>query len=206
VASISFDAQPLLNQTFAGVVRELTEPRPIWPSAFGMSRLVKLQLIGPLLLALVIVAEELATYWLAYAPSSAVAWYLNLELFGIFQHSHARLASVCNVPCLQLMFVATPILLLAIGGAALRQRLPLAVAGNLSLVYACFLGFAWLEVRTPALQAVSLSASVYTSALGYSAAKITLGPHAYMLATLVCASLLSAAAAHLQYLRAVRAR
>ncbi len=171
-----------------------------------MSRLAKLQLIGPLLLALVIIAEELATYWLAYAPSSALAWYFNLELFAIFQYSHALLAGACNVPCLQLIFVAVPILLLTIGGAVSGQRLPLAIAGNFSLVYACYLGFAWLEVRTPALQAVSLSESVYTSALGYSAAKIVVGPHLYMIATLMCASLLSAAAAHLQYLRAVRGR
>jgi hypothetical protein len=171
-----------------------------------MSRLAKLQLIGPLLLALVIVAEEIATYWLASAPTSTLAWYLNLELFGAFQYSHALLAGTNNVPYLQVMFIAVPILLLAIGGAVSGQRLPLAVAGNLSLVYACFLGFAWLEVRTPTLQAVSLSGSVSTSALGYSAAKITLGPHAYMLAILLCASLLSAAAAHLQYLRAVRGR
>lgn len=171
-----------------------------------MSRLAKLQLIGPIFLALVIVAEEFAAYWLAHRPSSALAWYVNLELFGIFQHSHAVLAAACSMPCLQLLFVSVPILLLTGAGAASGQRLPLALASNLSLLYACFLAYAWFGIRPAALQAVSLSGSVYKSVLGFSAAKITLGPHTYLLAALVCATFLSTAAAHVQYLRAARAR
>ena len=171
-----------------------------------MSRLAKLQLIGPTLLALVIVAEELAAYWLAYRPASALAWYVNLELFGIFQQSHAMLATACSVPCLQLLFVAAPILLLTGAGVAYGQRLPLALASNLSLLYACFLAYAWFGIRPPAVQAVSLSGSVYNSVLGFSAAKIALGPHTYLLAMLVCATFLSTAAAHVQYLRAARSR
>jgi len=170
-----------------------------------MSRLAKLQLIGPVLLALVIAAEEGAAYWLAYKPSSQLAWYLNLELFAIFQQSHAILAAACDVPGLQFLFVAAPILLLTCAGFASRQRLPLALGCNLSLLYACFVAYAWFGLR-PATQAVSLSGSVYESMFGSSAAKITLGPHICLLAALIVASFLSSAAAHLQYLRALRGR
>ena len=169
-----------------------------------MSRLGRLQLIGPLLLALAIVAEELAAYWLAYRPSSALAWYLNLELFIVFQHSHAMLAGAFGMPGLQLVFVAAPILMLTLASVTFRARLPLAVASNLSLLYAFFLAYAWFGIRPPALQAASLGGSVYNSVFGFSVAKLTLGPHICLIATLLCATLLSTAAAHLQYLRAAR--
>jgi hypothetical protein len=169
-----------------------------------MSRLAKLQLAGPVLLALVIVAEELAAYWLAHRPSSALAWYLNLELFGIFQQTHAMLAGVWNMPCLQLILVAAPILMLAVSGVAFGGRLPLAMASNLSLVYALFLAYVWYGIRLPSLQA-SLGASVYDAVFNFSATKPALGPHVWLVATLLLATLLSSAAAHLQYLRAVRA-
>src|SRR5262245_14239522 len=97
-----------------------------------MSRLAKLELVGPVVLALVIIAAELATCMLAWRPFSAFAWYLNLELFGIFQHSHFTLSQYAAVPYLQVWFIALPILMLAAAGVACRSRLPVALASNLS--------------------------------------------------------------------------
>ena len=114
-----------------------------------MSRLAKLQLIGPLVIAFAIVAEEFATYLLAWNPSSEFAWYLNLKLFGIFQRSHYILSDHFGTPYFQLLFVAAPILLLALCGFAFRLRLPIAAASNLSFVYAFFLAYAWYSIETP---------------------------------------------------------
>ena len=98
-----------------------------------MSRLTKLQLIGPLVLGCTIIAAELATYLLAWMPSSEFAWYLNLEVFGVFQRSHYMLSNHFVVPYFQLLFVAAPIMLLTCSGFAFRLRFPIAAASNLEL-------------------------------------------------------------------------
>jgi len=169
-----------------------------------MTRLAKLQLIGPLVLAFTIIAEELATYLLACNPSSEFAWYLNLNLFGIFQRSHSVLSEHFGGPYLQLIYVAAPILLLASGGYAFRLRLPVAVASNLSFAYAFFLAYAWYRAAVPSQQAASLGATGYDSVMNLSAVNWTSGPHVYVLAALLIPSVFSFAASHLLYLRAVR--
>lgn len=169
-----------------------------------MSRLGKLQLIGPVVIALAIVAEELATCLLAWRPSSAFAWYLNLEVFGIFQHGHAMLSDHFSTPYLQLWLIATPILLLTFGGFMFRVRLAVAVASNLSFAYAFFLACACYSIRTPAGQSASLAGATYDTAFSFSALNLTLGPHGYVLMALLVPTLLSTAASHLVYLRAVR--
>ena len=169
-----------------------------------MTRLAKLQLIGPFVLAFTLIAEELATYLLAWNPSSEFAWYLNLKLFGIFQRSHYVLNDHLGIPYLQLLLVAAPILLLAFGGSALRLRLAVAAASNLSFAYAFFLAYAWYSAEAPSLQAASLGATGYDSVMNLSALNLTFGPHMCVLAVLLIPSLLSFTASHLLYLRAVR--
>ena len=88
-----------------------------------MSKLAKLQLIGPFVLACTIIAAELATYLLAWMPSSELAWYLNLEVFGVFQRSHYILSERFSVPYFQMLFIAAPIMLLACGGFAPNPEL-----------------------------------------------------------------------------------
>jgi hypothetical protein len=169
-----------------------------------MTKLAKLQLVGPLVLALTIVAEELATYWLAWKPSSELAWYLNLKLFGAFQRSHYILSDHFSTPYFQLLFVAAPILVLAYGGIAFRLRLPIAVASNLSFAYAFFLAFASNRIDSPAQQAASLAGTAHDFVFNFSALNPTIGPQAYVLTALLIPTLLSFMAAHLLYLRAVR--
>lgn len=157
-----------------------------------------------MVLAFTIVAEELATYLLAWRPSSEFAWYLNLKFFGIFQRSHSVLSEHIGIPYLQLLFVAVPILFLVWSGSALRLRLPIAIASNLSLAYAFFLAYAWYVIDAPSRPAASLVATAYASVANFSAPSLTSGPHLYVLAALLISSLFSFGASHLLYLRAVR--
>jgi hypothetical protein len=171
-----------------------------------MARLAKLQIIGPLVLVFTIIAEELAAYLLAWKPSSEFAWYLNLNLFGIFQRSHAVLSEHFSIPYLQLIFVAAPILLLVWGGSVLRLRFPIAAASNLSFVYAFFLAYAWYGIGAPSPQAASLASTAEASVMSFSALSLTYGPQVYVLAALLIPSLFSFAASHVVYLCAVRGR
>lgn len=171
-----------------------------------MARLAKLQLIGPFALALTIIAAELAAYWLNCKPSSELAWYLNLTTFGIFQRSHSVLSEHFGIPYLQLLFVATPILLLAYGGFALRLRLPAALASNLSCAYVFFLMYACYGANSSSTPAASLAATAYRSVVSFSALNFASGPQAFTLSAVLIPSLLSFAASHLLYFRAVRER
>jgi hypothetical protein len=169
-----------------------------------MIQLTKLQIIGPLVLAFTIVVEELATKLLAWMPSSEFAWYLNLEVFGVFQRSHYILSDHFSIPYFQLLFVAAPIMLLASGGFAFRQRFAIAAASNLSCVYVCFLAMTWQRVGAPPLQAASLTGAAADSAFNLSGLALTLGPQVYVLAALLIASLFSFAASHATYLVSMR--
>jgi hypothetical protein len=169
-----------------------------------MNRLAKLQLLGPLVLAAMIIAAEMAAEMLAINPSSSLAWYLNLELFGLFQRSHYVLSDRIGIPYFQLLFVALPILVLVCAGTLLRRRMMVALATNLSLVYVFFLGYSWRLVETPALFSASLGNPQSSATLSVSAWSLLSGPHVYPLLVMAVTSLLSFAATHLLYVRAVR--
>jgi hypothetical protein len=169
-----------------------------------MNRLAKLQLIGPIVLALTIIVEELATYALALKPSWSVVWYLNIELFGIFQRSHYVLSDNFGVPYFQLLFVAVPILLLTSIGIIVRRPLMISVATNLSFIYALFLAYSWHVVEQTSLVASSLADPHFYAAISLSALALTSGPHMFVLMAMLFSSLLSSAVSHLLYIRAVR--
>jgi hypothetical protein len=169
-----------------------------------MAKLAKLQLIGPLVVACTIIAAELATNLLAWMPSSTFAWYLNLEVFGVFQRSHYLLSGHTGVPYFQLLFISVPIMILACGGFALHQRFPIAAASNLSFVYVFFLVYTWQRVGTPPLQAASLTGAVSDSAFNVSGITLTFGPQVYVLIALLISSLFSFAATQVTYLVSIR--
>ncbi len=50
-----------------------------------MSRLAKLQLIGPIFLLVAVAGAEGVGRALAYAPGSEALWYLHLNVFGPFR-------------------------------------------------------------------------------------------------------------------------
>ena len=108
-----------------------------------MPRLFKLQFLGPLVLFLATLSAELAARALAYKPSSETLWYLNLEVFRLFQRSHSALAAYIDVDGFQLFGIALPIFALACVGLLMRSRLPLAMSAQFAVGYATFLLLAW---------------------------------------------------------------
>jgi hypothetical protein len=169
-----------------------------------MTRLAKLQIVGPAILVAMIVIEELAAYFLAWKPSSEFAWYLNLQVFGVFQRGHVVLNQNYNIAYFQLLFVAAPIMVLIMGGHFLHNRLAISLASNLSFAYGFFLIYAWFNAPAPSSQAASLFDAPLGTALHLSPFNLTFGPHLCVLAVLLIPSLISSTTSHLVYLRAVR--
>ena len=108
-----------------------------------MRRLANLQLAGPVALLLAVAAADSASWALSQSPSSALLWYLNLEVFSLFRRSRWILSDVGSLPFAQLLLIAGPLAFVALLGMILRRNLLVAVASNLSLVYAAFLLCSW---------------------------------------------------------------
>jgi hypothetical protein len=158
-----------------------------------MNRLSKLQLIGPAFLFAAVLAAEAGAYALSMYPSSETLWYVNLKVFGLFQRSYYVLDSRTGLPGFELFFIATPIVVLASIGIALRRRLLLAISSNLSLVFALFLFYSWSLTQPRTLQASLNVMAVPT------------GPDLYLIGILLAGSLLSCGVSHFIYVRFVRA-
>jgi len=105
----------------------------------AMSRFAKLQFVGPCVLFVATLSAECAAFALGAAPWSGTLWYLNLELFGLFQKTHYVLNTYVDIAYFQLLFVALPLFLVASYGLLRKRPLALAIASNLSCVYAAFL-------------------------------------------------------------------
>jgi hypothetical protein len=159
-----------------------------------MSRLVTLQLLGPLTVFIAALAAEAAAYALAADPASEVLWYINLSLLGSFLKGHYILSQFITVPGSQLILIAIPILALAGYGFFANRKLSLAIASNLSLVYACFLLLSWSQIGRPIMQASLLQISIPSDA------------GRYMLFILLATSLVSFSVSHLVYLYAIRTK
>jgi hypothetical protein len=167
-----------------------------------MTRLGKLQLIGPVTLLLAILASEVSARALSYMPTSETLWYINLKVFAIFKKSSVYIydfipydaRDFLPVVSTQLFVVVVAIFLIACLGLAFRQRLLLALASNLSFVSAGFLLCSWYTDERHSQQA----SLVIVGALR--------GPNLYVLTTLLGASLLSFVISHLLYIREYRNR
>lgn len=161
-----------------------------------MSRLARLQFVGPLALLLAALAAEAAAFALAQAPSSSFLWYLNLEVFSVFRRTRVLFGDYAALPFAQVLIIGGLPALIAFAGLALRQNLMVAVGSNLSLVAAGAVLYAshhWQSAGQ--VQAASL-AHVH----------VPTGTGVYLLAVLLFACLLSFAASHFFYLQAVRAQ
>lgn len=157
-----------------------------------MSRLFKLQFVGPSALFAATLSSELAARALEQAPSSATLWYLNLRLFGLFQRSHEALCGYVDLEGVQLFGIALPIFALACAGLAMCSNLHLAVSTQFAAGYAGFLLMSWQSPAPPTTQA----------GLGWIA--VPSGEGLYMLAAILGATLLSCVISHLRYLRPAR--
>ncbi len=155
-----------------------------------MSRLFKLQFLGPFALFVTTLCAELAARALQYAPSSELLWFINLRMFGIFQRSHAVLSAFVPIDGFQFFGLAVPIFLLACVGLAAKARLPFTVATHLSAAYALFLVVSW-HIGVPTVMQASLGTIAVPSG------------GQYVMATILGTCLLSFAITHLLYLCAV---
>ncbi len=161
-----------------------------------MSRLFKLQFLGPFTLFAATLCAELAARALQYAPGSELLWFINLRMFGIFQRSYGmllNLSEVVPIDGFQYFGLALPIFVfvLACFGLAAKSRLPLTAATHLSAAYAGFLVLSW-----------QAGAEVTQTSLGPIA--VPSGVGLYVMATILGTCLLSFAITHLLYFLAVR--
>jgi hypothetical protein len=159
-----------------------------------MIKLARLQLVGPVVVFLTVLTAEAAVYALAYSPSSRILWFLNLRLFNLFQQSYYVLSSYVQVNSFQLFFIALPLLLAAVCGYVFRRSLLLAVASNLSFVYASFLVYCSYMYDSASQQA-SLVAG--PAAVVFA---VPSTPYVYIIVVLIGASLLSFVVSHVAYL------
>jgi hypothetical protein len=157
-----------------------------------MKRLAKLQIIGPATIFMAVCCGELSAAGLARWPSSEFLWRVNLEWFHAFQKSSYALSAFGTIHYAQLFLIALPLIAMALGGIVLRRPLVLAVASNLSLVYASFVLYTGC-LYDQAGREVSISiVTTYPR------------PDAVLCFILVAASFLGFVDSHLYYIRAVR--
>jgi hypothetical protein len=157
-----------------------------------MIRLFKLQFLGPFVLFVATLSAELAARALAFKPSSETLWYLNLEVFRLFQRSHSALAAYVDIDGFQLFGIALPIFALACAGLLMRSRLPLAMSAQFAVGYAAFLLFSW---QGPAQSTVQASLRVIA---------VPSGENFYMIVAILGSCLFSCVISHVLYLRGDR--
>ena len=157
-----------------------------------MSRLARLQLIGPAVLLLGIASAEITALGLGRDPASEILWHAHVTL-GPLRHGNDILSALLGSTHGQLALIGMPLLLMISGGFYFRSALPLAVASNVTFVYASFLFYAW-HARD------SVRVTSITGVANVAAPDLYLG-----LALLACA-LMSSVVSHILYLRAIRQR
>jgi hypothetical protein len=179
--------------------RELTKVSAFSAYPSGMTRFGRLQLVGPVTLFVAVLGSEIAARALAYAPSSELAWYIHLGLFGIFQkthyvYDHIPAFALDYIPLVSppLFLVSLAILLIACLGFVLRHRLLLAAASNFSFVCAAFLLFLWYTEER------------YSPEASLTIVGVPLGPNLYLAIALLGASLPSSLISHFLYFRDCR--
>jgi hypothetical protein len=152
-----------------------------------MSQLAKLQLIGPVFLLVAVAGTEGVGLALAYAPGSEALWYIHLNVLAPFRLGDDVLGTYLDTAHGQLYLIELPLFLLACGGCYSERPLALAVASNLCFVHAVFLAYAGFAYE-PVLARIGV--------MGV--------PRLYLCAGLLGCALLSFAASHIIYLRAIR--
>jgi hypothetical protein len=157
-----------------------------------MNRLVKLQLIGPVVVFLAILAAEMSAAALTRWPSSVFLWRANLEWFHAFQLSNYALNAYKQFNYSQLWVIAFPLGALAFCGITLKRPLLLATASNLSLVYASFVLYTGYFCDRPWHEA------------SMSFVAVSVEPDFLVCFVIVSASLLSFSVSHLYYIREIR--
>jgi hypothetical protein len=146
----------------------------------------KLQLAGPLGVIAALACAEAGARALGYWPSSALLWYLNLEVFRPVQYSFAPENALMLGDLARTLSVAAPLFALVCIGLVARKRFPLALASNLSLLYSGFLLYGSYLANGPVAET-----SVKVAAL--------LAPSFLLAVAVMLAAFLSSAVSHRAY-------
>jgi hypothetical protein len=153
-----------------------------------MTRLAKLQFLGPASLLVTVGAAELAAFALSCMPTSETLWYVNLKIFQVFQVSSFTLHPPFDFSYSQLFLIALPIFAIAAYGLANRRPFALALASHLSFIYVGYLVCGLLGSPTYPLTASLTSFAVANS------------PNIYLPLFLTGACMISFFISHYQYL------
>jgi hypothetical protein len=153
----------------------------------------RLQLLGPLGLIAAFVCSELSARALGDWPASSFLWYVNLELFRSFRETPDALG---DMQWLNAVGLAPPIAIsIALAaliwiGVAARSRLPLAIAGNFSLIYSVCILYSSLVASDPAaISGIKLTALC--------------NPASALAIAVLLASILSSTVSHRSYWREI---
>ena len=128
-----------------------------------MTRLAKLQFLGPAALLLTVGVAELAAFALARIPTSETLWYVNLKFFRVLQVSSFTLEPPLTLPYSQFFLIALPVFAIAAYGLLKRRPFQLALASHLSFIYAGYLMFCLVASPTHPLTASLTSFAVTNS-------------------------------------------
>ena len=121
-----------------------------------MRQTLTIQSCGSVVVIGAFLAAEIAARFLIYYPSSPTAWYLNLEVFGAFERArlHTSLGFLFGPGSVWGALAALLVTLLA---WSKRHRFGVALAANLSFMFAAVLVFSLAKwVRTYAAAPSSL--------------------------------------------------
>jgi hypothetical protein len=163
-----------------------------------MGRFAKLQLLGPATLLALVLGAEGAARALIHAPSSAVLWYVNRRLFAPFHQVHFLLGEAVPLDEFQLWLVFLPLLALTAYGLFGGRSLAVALAANLSLLYAFLLLCGWY------MDMGRLAASPLRAQPGLPPIGMPGGVDFVLCSVLLIACMVSCVISHAIYLRAIR--
>nr|WP_254803823.1 hypothetical protein [Methylobacterium sp.]USU34597.1 hypothetical protein NG677_23815 [Methylobacterium sp.] len=157
-----------------------------------MSRALNAQTFGSLVVIGAFAAAEASAAWLAAAPGSSFAWYLNLAVFRPFETARVETSPLHILFGNDALRNAVVLALVTLVVRAMRFRFGVAAIANLSFVFAAALTYAWLGLRGP-LQAVSLKPVVAIQ-----------GPDFAIITVMLGSSFLAFAISHLSFAMRIR--
>jgi len=160
-----------------------------------MNRALTIQTIGSMIVIATFIASEAAVSLLVAHPGSAFAWYLNLEVFGVFERARAETSPLRFLFGTAAMPIAIAVLIMVGAIGLMRLRLGVAIAANLSFCFA--IAFAALGDPSARGSAARASASLLSSAVSPNSATVT--------AVMLIASVIAALASHGAYFSVIRA-
>ena len=150
------------------------------------------QTSGSLTVASAFAASELGAAYLQAHPASAFAWYLNVELFGPFEHARIAASPLRFLFGPESLGCALAAIGLVLVVRALRFRFGVALLANLAFVAAVALAYTW-TLEGAAQRTASLAPS-----------GLRLGSDGILVGLLLAASFVAFALSHLSFAGAIR--